>query len=325
VSVATAQSRPADGRNSSPYARQATVHIETGESAATALDRTLERARLLDSVEGALEASGKSRERFRVAVKPNLMSTRGTNPALVEGLLAALGRRGYRELALVESRVGADSRRGVAAMAQAAGYTGKGYRIVDLTDEQVAFDYGSVLGEATVGRTWLEADYRVSFAKLKARRRCFYSGCLANLFGCLPEPDKLTHYAGRGHEFYECCVLIADRLPVHFGLVDAWEGADAHRDTLRHTGEILASDNIFALDWAVGEKMELDPQLNPVLQEALLRWGRIEITRRGNVTAWKPWTNVWPATVVALDLLEPLYRGALRPLGGRRLAEWTVQ
>jgi uncharacterized protein (DUF362 family) len=212
----------------------------------------------------------------------------------------------------------------VAAMAHAAGYTGDGYRIVDLSDEQVAFDYGSVLGEATVGRTWLEADYRISFAKAKTRSRCFYSGCLANLFGCLPEPDKLTHYAGRGHELYECCVLIADRLPVHFGLVDAWEGADAGGD-LRSTGEILASDNIFALDWAVGEKMELDPQLNPVLQEALLRWGRIEIARRGNVTAWSPWSNVRPVTVVALDLLEPLYRGALRPLGGRRLAEWTVQ
>lgn len=325
MSLATAQSRTADSRTSSPYARQASVHIETGESAATALDRALEKATLLESVERALEASGKPRERFRVAVKPNLMSTRGTDPPLVEGLLAALRRRGYRELALVESRTGADARRGVAAMAGAAGYTGDGYRIVDLSDEQVAFDYGSVLGTASVGRTWLEADYRVSFAKLKVRRRCFYSGCLANLFGCLPEPDKLTHYAGRGHEFYECCVLIADRLPVHFGLVDAWDGADAHGGTLRHTGEILASDNIFALDWVTGEKMELDPQLNPVLQEALLRWGRIEITRRGNQTSWQPWSNVWPATVVALDLLEPLYRGVLRPLGGRRLAEWTVQ
>jgi uncharacterized protein (DUF362 family) len=160
---------------------------------------------------------------------------------------------------------------------------------------------------------------------LKARRRCFYSACLANLFGCLPEPDKLTHYAGRGHEFYECCVLIADRLPVHFGLLDAWQGADARGRVPRKTREVLASGDIFALDWVAGEKMELDPGLNPVLQEALLRWGRIHITRRGNVTAWKPWSNVSPATVVGLDLLEPLYRGVLRPLGGRRLAGWTVQ
>jgi uncharacterized protein (DUF362 family) len=210
-------------------------------------------------------------------------------------------------------------------MAAAAGYSGEGYRIVDLSEEQVAFDYDGVLGEATVGRTWLEADYRVSFAKAKTQPRCFYSGCLANLFGCLPQPDKLTHYAGRGHEFYECCVLIADRLPVHFGLLDAWQGADAKAGTDRRPGEILASESPFALDWVAGEKMDLDPALNQVLQEALLRWGRIHITRDGNVTPWKPWSNVRPATVAGLDLLEPLYRGPLRPLGGRRLSEWTVQ
>jgi uncharacterized protein (DUF362 family) len=304
---------------------EATVHIETGETARVALERALEKAAFLESVERARERSGKPRERFFIAVKPNLVSTRGTDPALVEHLLARLREHGYTELALVESRTGTDANRSVPAMAAAAGYSGEGYRIVDLSDEQVAFDYDGVLGEATVGRTWLEADYRVSFAKAKSQPRCFYSGCLANLFGCLPKPDKLTHYAGRGHEFYECCVLIADRLPVHFGLLDAWQGADAKARTIRQPGEILASESPFALDWVAGEKMDLDPALNQVLQEALLRWGRIHITRDGNVTPWKPWSNVRPATVAGLDLLEPLYRGPLRPLGGRRLSEWTVQ
>jgi uncharacterized protein (DUF362 family) len=199
-------------------------------------------------------------------------------------------------------------------LAAAAGYSGEGYRIVDLSDEQVPFDYGGVLGEATAGRAWVEADYRVSFAKAKTRRRCFYSATLANLFGCLPRPDKLTWYAGPRHTYYECCVLIADRLPVDFGLVDAWPAE-----------EILASANPFALDWVVGEKMELDPSLNPVVQEALLRWGRIHVTREGNLTAWASWRNVRPITVAALELLEPVYRGPLRRLGGRRLSEWTVQ
>jgi uncharacterized protein (DUF362 family) len=293
---------------------EATVHIETGPGATEALDRALERASFLESVGRSHEASRKPREQFRIAVKPNLVSDRVTDPALVEHLLATLRREGYGELALVESRAGTGAGRAVQALAAAAGYSGEGYRIVDLSDERVPFDYGSVLGRATVGRTWLEADYRVSFGKAKPQPRCFYSGCLANLFGCLPEPDKLTHYAGRGHEFYECCVLIADRLPVDFGLLDAWE-----------RGEVLAGRDLFALDWVAGEKMELDPALNPVMQEALLRWGRVHITRDGNVTAWKPWRNVRPAVVAALTLLEPLYRGPLRSLGGRRLAEWTVQ
>jgi uncharacterized protein (DUF362 family) len=131
-------------------------------------------------------------------VKPNLMGRPGTDRALVERLLALLCEHGYAELALVESRTGRDESRAVAAAAREAGYGVEGYRIVDLSEEPVPFDYGSVLGKATIGRTWLEADYRITFAKAKPQRRCFYSGCLANLLGCLPEPDKLSHCSPSG-------------------------------------------------------------------------------------------------------------------------------
>jgi uncharacterized protein (DUF362 family) len=291
-----------------------TVHIEADHDAVQALARVLQRAGLFESIEQARERSRRPPEQFRIAVKPNLMGRPGTDPVLVENLFTSLRERGYPELALVESRIGRDPKRTVAAEAKEAGYGGEGYRIVDLSDEPVSYDYGGVLGRATAGRTWLEADYRISFAKAKQQSRCFFSGCLANVLGCLPEPDKLSHYAGPRHSFYECCVLLAERMRVDFALMDA-----------SHAGELLASTSPFAVDWVAGEKMELDPALSPVLHEALLRWGRVHLVRRGNVTPWDGWKNVRPATVVALDLLEPLYRGPLRPLGGRRLAEWTVQ
>lgn len=293
---------------------EVTVHIEGGHDAGQALARVLRRAQLLEDVERERERSGRAPEQFRIAVKPNLMGRPGTDPALVEGLFTALRAQGYEELALVESRTGRGSQRSVATAAHEAGYSGAGYRIVDLSDEPVPFDYGSVLGKATVGRSWLEADYRISFAKAKPQPRCFFSGCLANLLGCLPEPDKLSHYAGPRHAFYECCVLVADRLPVNFAVMDA-----------SHADELLAGTSSFAVDWVTGEKMGLDPGLSPVLHEALLRWGRVHVKRHGNVTPWEGWRNVRPSTVVALDLLEPLYRGPLGSLGGRRVAEWTVQ
>jgi uncharacterized protein (DUF362 family) len=311
---------------------EVTVHIEGGHDAGQALARVLQRAGLVESLERAREASGRPPEQFRIAVKPNLMGRPGTDPGLVERLFATLREHGYGDLALVESRTGRDSKRTVASAAREAGYSGEGYRIVDLSDEPVAFDYGSVLGKTTAGRTWLEADYRITFAKAKPESRCFFSGCLANLLGCLPEPDKLSHYAGTRHAFYECCVLVADRLPVDFAVMDA-----SHADELLASRSPLASASPsagaspfasmspFAVDWVAGEKMGLDPGLNPVLHEALLRWGRVHLKRRGNVTPWEGWRNVRPATVATLDLLEPLYRGPLRPLGGRRLAEWTVQ
>jgi Domain of unknown function (DUF362) len=293
------------------------VHIAAEASAGATLDRLLDRARLIDVVERARAKAGKSAAGFAIAIKPTLASADPLDAALVERLATTLREHGYTAIAVVESPIGRNPEGEVARRAAAAGYSADGYRLADLYEERVPFDYGSVLGVATAGRTWVEADFRVSFARCATNRLCFYSASLANLFGCLPEPDKLRRYAGRGHEFYECCVLVADRLPVHFGVLDA------------PGGEMLASESLLPLDWVAGEKMALAPELNPIVHEALLRWGRLHVIRRGNVSPWQPWRNVRPATVVALDVLGPALRGlALRagigPFAGREGA-WTVQ
>jgi uncharacterized protein (DUF362 family) len=323
--------------------RKALVFVETGDDPAAALDRLLERTRLVERVIGAAELAGTGRAKFPIAIKPNLMVAAGesagagdrTDPALVERLAAVLAAEGFGDVAVVESAV-----RGlppVADVARAAGYSGVGYRIVDLSAEAEPFGYGSVLGDHVAGRTWSGAGFRISFGKAKTQWQSLFAGALANLYGCLPEPDKLGRYHGAGHEFHECCVLVADRMPVHFGIVDAWVGGDgrgshAHARRPRPTGTLLASDDLLALDWVVGEKMGVDPNLSLVLQEALLRWGRVEIVRRGNTTEWRPWENMRTGKVAAAYLLEPALRSpparaTLRALGtrGRRLAAWTVQ
>jgi len=321
--------------------RTARVFIETGDDAEAALDRLLDRSGLVGRAIAVADTAGVARADFAIAIKPNLMAASAagvadrTDPALVERLVAALAVEGFGTVAVVESAV-----RGlppVADVARDAGYTGAGYRIVDLSEERVPFDYGSVLGEHVTGRTWRDAAFRISFGKAKTQWQCLFSGTLANLYGCLPDPDKLERYHGTGHEFQECCVLLADRLPVQFGLVDAWVGGDgrgshAHARRARGTRTLLASDDLLALDWVVGEKMGLDPGLSFVVGEALLRWGRVQVVRRGNTTAWRPWDNVRTAKVASANLLEPalrrpVTRGALRALGsrGRRLAAWTIQ
>ena len=321
--------------------RTARVFIETGDDARAAFDRLLERSGLLARVTTAADRAGGTRAAFPIAIKPNLMAASGagaadrTDPSLVERLVAALAGAGFGDLAVVESAV-----RGlppVAEVASAAGYGGAGYRLVDLAAEPVPFHYGSVLGAGLAGRTWRDAAFRISFGKAKTQWQCLFGGALSNLYGCLPDPDKLTRYHGTGHEFQECCVLIADRLPVHFGLVDAWVGGDgrgshAHARRARATGTLLASEDLLALDWVVGEKMGLDPGLSFVVQEAMLRWGRSQVVRRGNTTPWRPWENVRTATVASAHLLEPALRrpaarGLVRALGsrGRRLAAWTIQ
>jgi uncharacterized protein (DUF362 family) len=305
------------------YSKDATVYLESGTDKFAAMQQAMLGSAFLEHIESALARSGKPRQEFLIAIKPNIMTASKwldpnpvyTDPELVEFLVDRLVERGFANIAVVEARNVYDysyQQRSVRAVAGMLGYTSRGYRIEDLSEQKEPYDYGGVLGQHFVGRTWRDADYRISFAKNKSHWQCFYTGCLKNIYGCLPEADKMRHYHGKKREFYECCILIVDRFPVHFGFLDAWVSGDGFSGHVRDakpnfTRTIFASENIFALDWVMGEKMEIDPALNYVIQEAMHRWGTIHITRQGNMTTWHPWDNIRPFVVLALDALEEAY------------------
>ena len=213
------------------------------------------------------------------------------------------------------------------AVAEMIGYTGDGYRIEDLSLEKEPFDYGGVLGHHPVGRTWRDAHYRISFAKNKTHWQCYYTGCLKNVYGALPEWDKMRHYHGQDREFFQSCIAILDALPVHFGFLDAWVSGDGLSGHVRdarpnRTRTIFASENIYALDWVQGEKMDMDPLANSVVQEAVRWWGAIEIRRVGYMGVWPGWTNLKPIVMKLLDIVEEWYgvsRFISRPLPANRI------
>jgi len=310
-------------KNHPIYSKDATVYLESGVDRFDALQRAVAASGFLENVESVFAASGKPREEFLIAIKPNIMTASRrldpnpvyTDPQLVEHLIDRLSDKGFQNIAVVEARNVYDysyQGRSVHAVAEMLGYTGRTYRIEDLSEQKEPYDYGSVLGQHYVGRTWRDADYRISFAKNKTHWQCLYTGCLKNIYGCLPEADKMLHYHGKRREFYECCILILDRFPVHFGFLDAWVSGDGFSGHVRDakpnlTRTIFASENVFALDWVMGEKMEINPALNYVIQEAMYRWGTIQITRKGNMTTWHPWTNIRPFVVMALDAMEEAY------------------
>lgn len=316
------------------YSKSAEVYLETGTDKVDALKRAMANSGFLESVRSSHRVSEKPIDEFLITIKPNIMTASihekdspvYTDPELVECLIGELNASGFTNIAVVESRNVYDySYRGraVPAVAMMAGYSGVGYRIEDLSEQKERFDYGGVLGEHYVGRTWRDADYRISFAKNKTHWQCFYTACLKNVYGCLPEADKMKHYHGKNREFFQCCILILDAFPVHFGFLDAWRSGDGFSGHVRDarpnaTRTILASPNILALDWVAGEKMGLDPLRNSVVREATERWGLPEITRVGDTTPWKPWSNVRPITVWFLDVAEEWYW--LSRLSSRTLA-----
>jgi uncharacterized protein (DUF362 family) len=313
----------------SPYAQPATVFIASGDDKFATLEQALVGADFFAAVTRIAERSGKASP--RVAIKPNLMGAVAgghqpgtyTDPELVEALVARLHGIGLGAIDVVESRVGDVA---VAGLAAELGYTGEGYEVVDLSVDTEPFDYGGVIGRHPAGPAWRDADVRVSFAKNKTSWECFYSGAMANLLGCLPEPDKRRAYTGPRHGVWECVRTVLDAFPVHFGIVDAWESRDGwgvpgRGGMVRATKSVLASPNVVALDWVMGERMDIDPALNPMLQEALHRWGRVSLVRRGDLMDWAAWDRPGDATVALGGLV-----GASRLLafagGGAR---WTIQ
>ncbi|RPJ29237.1 MAG: DUF362 domain-containing protein [Planctomycetaceae bacterium] len=310
------------------YSRDSTVYIVTGEDKLSTFHRAVEQSGFIPHLLNQWQASGKSKADFRIAVKPNIMTASifqedspvYTDPGLVEELIRLMQAEGFTSFAVVESQNVynyAYTGRTVPLVAAMCGYSGQGYSIVDLTEDTVPFDYGGVLGPHVAGRVWLEADYRISFAKNKSHWQCLYTACIKNVYGCLPMWDKMRHYHGKGRggrdiEFFQATVLSAEKIPVHFGFLDAWISGDGLTGHVRDphpnpTHTFLASDNIFALDWVVGEKMQVDPFHNYVIQEAVHRWGTIHITRVGNMTPWYPWDNVRPIVVVAFNVIEEFY------------------
>lgn len=305
------------------YSKDSTVHLVTGTDKIATFREAVDRSGFLGSLDARWQATGRPKEDFAVAVKPNIMtaahredaSTVYTDPEVVEELLRTMRDAGFRRLAVVESQNVynyAYHGRTVPAVADMCGYTGQGYDIVDLTEDVVPYDYGGALGQHLAGRAWLEADYRISFAKNKTHAQAYYTACLKNVFGCLPVWDKMRAYHGKDLEFYQAAVIAAEHMPVHFGFLDAWTSGDGLLGYVRDpvpnlTRTFLASENILALDWVAGEKMRLDPLKNPVVNEAAKRWGTVNIERVGDMTPWAPWSNVPRLMVDVYDALEENY------------------
>ena len=76
------------------------------------MQRAMEASGFFDNVEAVLGESGKSRDQFLIAIKPNIMtaairedpSPGYTDPQLVEFRIGQLRDEGFQEIAVVEAR-----------------------------------------------------------------------------------------------------------------------------------------------------------------------------------------------------------------------------
>ncbi len=300
------------------------VAIARGEDKFELLEQVASQSKFWESIDATWQKSGKPKEQFLVAIKPNLMIFMNrqvpevaTEPALVEHLIKLLKERGFGNIKLVESQNTMSNwvrNRSVANVARVAGYTGNGYEIVDLTLERERYVYkvrGLPDWKNWVGHTWQHADYRIDFAKFKTQLDNYFTLCLKNEFGTLPLPNKYWHYHTR-IPYWVCTLYTLVNFPVHFGFIDAYRASDGTAGfAVQYNPKVLkmmlASENIIALDLVGAKLMNVDAWESPLPRFVMQHFGEPQYAVVGDDSPIQGWENVPDVIQNIVDIGQAIY------------------
>ena len=295
-----------------------------GKDKISLLNEVLNLSGFEDAIEAVRTSLGKERDDFNIAIKPNAsMFVRRdddgvtTDPLLVLALVEGLHEKGYSNINVVESSNAYEltfSNRNPITVMTAMGLNGGvhaftsarskmkshiaasdgrllPYQLVDLGADTRSVNTDEMpKGTLKLGTAWLEADFRISFAKFKTHVYGGYTLLIKNTYGCLPETDKMLHY----HKATGCAKPAVAQLkicPVHYGIIDGiisadgWMGVKWDRAIPRRPGFILAGRSIGETERAacrimgvkvegslmtkaalefLSEKAELDGEIRPL-------------------------------------------------------------
>ena len=125
-----------------------------------------------------------------------------------------------------------------------------------------------------------EYDYVVNIAKMKTHSLAGVTLCLKNIFGFIPTRKQKLMY----HPFIRKAMLDMNQVvPSHFSIVDGIWGNefDEIQSTPKHTGAIIAGENLLAVDTIAAETMGIDVNDMDTYRSAFELWGKPEINLLG--------------------------------------------
>ena len=273
-----------------------------------ALDQVLEETGFFTLLDEAQSNSGKAKDGFSIIIKPNFsfmysltdISTY-TDPSLVEHLIDRIFEKGYRNIAVAEAQstyAAFFTNRDVPTLAKYIGLRGKNYKVIDLSENTEAYDYGRTLGNHKSHPVWRDADFRISFAKNKTHSYAFYTLTIKNIYGALPMKNKFKEYhCNKKLGIYKPAIDFIEEFPIHFGLIDAYFSADGLFGIFadvepNFTSTIIGGTDIVAVDWVGASKMGYDPMISEYMQLAVDRFGKPKIRMIGDHTTYTEWKNV---------------------------------
>jgi hypothetical protein len=189
----------------------------------------------------------------------------------------------------------------------------KPYRLIDLGADTTEIATAEIPGgKLKLATHWLNADFRISFAKFKTHVYGGYTLLVKNTYGCLPEGDKMWHY----HRPTGCALPTIVQLkacPVHFGIVDAvtaadgWLGVKWDRVMTREPGFLLAGRSMIATEKIACRIMgvRLDHSL---MTQAAVDLDPVEPELDGAIRPLKKWWNVPRFITAGFPMTEKHYR-----------------
>lgn len=216
---------PRQMRAPHPLGAGGTVHIVTSDG-----DKRAAVRRILADAKLAERVAGKK----SVAIKPTFMlgydqrdRSHITDPDLVDELARFLHEAGVDDVAVIESENIYDhfyANRSVANVARYLGFDSDAYRLVDASSEQVVHDYSRGLAQTTIARTWRDADFRISFAKMRSHPIELAYLSVANCEWIGGRCDHYLFCERQAQRQTAIMMLLAD-FPPDFALIDACDSA----------------------------------------------------------------------------------------------------
>lgn len=270
-----------------PLGRGGTVWVVQGNSTAEKLSRfrrLLDEAGLARLVKERARTLGKPLSAMRIVIKPTFMLgyhrkdlSHITDPVLVDELARYLAELGCSVVSVVESPNIYDQFYGNRAVRHVAGYfgfTSPHYRLVDQSEEQVPHAYGRGLAQYTIGRTWGDGDFRITFGKMRSHAVEMVHLTLGNVEWLGARCDEYL-FAERQAQRETAVMMLLDDFPPHFALLD---GYDAAADGLMGVmgcprppspRRFYAGADALAVDLVAGRHLGLDhPNQSRILQAA---------------------------------------------------------
>jgi len=197
--------------------------------------RLLDDSGLKDQIQWRAKTLEKPITALRIAIKPNFMmgyhrkdGSPITDPELVKALASYFFEQGCRAIAVVEAANVYDrffQHRSVHEVADYFGFSSPEYQLVDLTDEQIPYQYYRGMAQYSVGKTWRDADFRVSFGKLASHPTDMVHLAISNLTGLGARCDEYIFSERQAHRDTAIMMLLND-FPVHFALLDGYLAPD---------------------------------------------------------------------------------------------------